>query len=118
VDAARRRDRVSGAAIVAGLVPYWEAVSKASDALYWLGQAVDAPGLPDALAARLAIGTAFFLRLTGDNPARVNALSKRALNIAIQTSDKRLRANSLVSLGGASLMDVRAEAASPLFLKR
>jgi len=110
-------DRVSGAAIVAGLVPYWEAVSKASDALYWLGQAVDAPGLPEALAARLAIGTAFFLRLTGDNPARVTALSRRALNIAIQTSDKRLRASALVSLGGASLMDVRAEAASPLFLE-
>jgi diguanylate cyclase (GGDEF)-like protein len=110
-------DRVSGAAIVAGLVPYWEAVSKASDALYWLGQAVDAPGLPEALAARLAIGTAFFHRLTGDNPARVTALSRRALNIAIQSSDKRLRANALVSLGGASLMDVRAEAASPLFLE-
>ena len=65
---------------MAGLVPYWEAVSKASDALYWLGQAVDAPGLPEALAARLAIGTAFFHRLTGDNPARVTALSRRALN--------------------------------------
>jgi tetratricopeptide (TPR) repeat protein len=98
-------------------VPYWEAVSKASDALYWLGIALDAPGLPDALSARLAIGTTFFLRLTGDNPARVTALSRRALNIAVATSDKKLRANALVSLGGASLMDVRAEAASPLFLE-
>ncbi len=110
-------DRVSGATIVAGLVPYWEAVSKSADALYWLGTALDAPGLPDALSARLAIGTAFFLRLTGDNPARVTALSRRALNIAIATSDKKLRANALVSLGGASLMDVRAEAAEPLFLE-
>jgi diguanylate cyclase (GGDEF)-like protein len=110
-------DKVSGAAIVAGLVPYWEAVSKASDALYWLGIALEAPGLPDALSARLAIGTAFFLRLTGDNPARVTALSRRALNIALASCDKKLRANALVSLGGASLMDVRAEAASPLFLE-
>jgi diguanylate cyclase (GGDEF)-like protein len=110
-------DAVSGAAIVSGLVPYWEAVSRASDALYWLGIALNTPGLPDALQAKLAIGTAFFLRLTGDNPVRVTALSRRALNIALASGDKRLRANALVSLGGASLMDVRAEAASPLFIE-
>ena len=74
-------------------------------------------GLPDALSAKLAIGTAFFLRLTGDNPVRVTALSRRALNIAIASGDKRMRANALVSLGGAALMDVRAEAASPLFIE-
>jgi diguanylate cyclase (GGDEF)-like protein len=110
-------DAVAGAAIVAGLVPYWEAVSRAADALYWLGVALNAPGLPEALQAKLAIGTAFFLRLTGDNPVRVSALSRRALNIALASGDKRLRANALVSLGGASLMDVRAEAASPLFIE-
>jgi diguanylate cyclase (GGDEF)-like protein len=110
-------DRESGAAIVAGLVPYWEAVSKASDALYWLGIALGAPDLPDALRARLAIGTAFFLCLTGDDPARAAALSRRALDIAGASSDTCLRAHALVSLCGASLMDVRAEAASPLFLE-
>jgi tetratricopeptide (TPR) repeat protein len=110
-------DQVAGAAIVAGLVPYWEAVSKASDALYWLGIALNATGLPDELSAKLAIGTAFFLRLTGDNPVRVTALSRKALNIALALGDKRLRASALVSLGGASLMEVRAEAASPLFIE-
>jgi len=110
-------DQVAGATIVAGLVPYWEAVSRASDALYWLGIALNAKGLPDALSAKLAIGTAFFLRLTGDNPVRVTALSRRALNIAIASGDKRMRASALVSLGGAALMDVRAEAASPLFIE-
>lgn len=110
-------DQIAGATIVAGLVPYWEAVSRAADALYWLGIALNAPGLPDELSARLCIGTAFFLRLTSDNPVRVAALSRRALNIALALGDKRLRANALVSLGGASLMDVRAEAASPLFIE-
>jgi non-specific serine/threonine protein kinase len=108
-------DRVAGATIVAGLVPYWEAVSKTADALYWLNTALDAPGLPDPLIARLAIGTAFFLRLTSDEPGRATALSRRALQIAKIAGDERMRANALVSLGGASLMDVRAADASPLF---
>jgi len=108
-------DQVAGAAIVASLVPYWEAVSKVADALYWLGIALRAPGLPDALVARLAIGTAFFLRLTSDEPVRTMQLSRRALQIARALGDDRLRANALVSLGGASLMDVRTDAASPLF---
>jgi len=110
-------DQVAGAAIVAGLVPYWEAVSKASDALYWLGDRAQCHGTADELSAKLAIGTAFFLRLTGDNPVRVTALSRKALNIALALGDKRLRASALVSLGGASLMEVRAEAASPLFIE-
>jgi len=108
-------DAVAGASIVAGLVPYWEAVSKTSDALYWLNTALEAPGLPEALVARLAIGTAFFLRMTGDDPGRATALSRKALQLAKSLGDERLRANALVSLGGATLMDVRADDASPLF---
>jgi non-specific serine/threonine protein kinase len=108
-------DRIAGASIVAGLVPYWEAVSKTADALYWLKVALDAPGLPDELVARLAVGAAFFLRMTNDEPERATALSRRALDIAIAAGDERARANALVSLGGSSLMDVRTDAASPLF---
>jgi diguanylate cyclase (GGDEF)-like protein len=108
-------DRVSGASIVAGLVPYWEAVSKTADALYWLNTALeDAAGLPEELVGRLSVGAAFFLRMTNDEPERAATLSRRALDIAVAAGDERARANALVSLGGSSLMDVRAEAAAPL----
>jgi tetratricopeptide (TPR) repeat protein len=55
------------------------------------------------------------LRLTSDEPHRVSTLSRRALAIARSLGDDRMRANALVSLVGASLMDVRADAAAPLF---
>jgi diguanylate cyclase (GGDEF)-like protein len=108
-------DAVSGATIVAGLVPYWEAVSRSSDALFWLNTALKARGLPDLLIARLSIGTAFFLRLTSDEPHRVTTLSRRALSIATAVRDDRLRANAMVSLGGGALMDVRLKDALPFF---
>ena len=108
-------DTVAGASIVASLVPYWEAVSRSADALFWLNTALVATGLPDLLIAQLSIGTAFFLRLTSDEPHRVTTLSRRALAIASAAGNDRMRANALVGLGGASLMDVRADAATPLF---
>jgi diguanylate cyclase (GGDEF)-like protein len=106
-------DRVAGATTVVGLVPYWEAVSRASDALYWLGVALEQPGLPDKLVAKLALCTAFFLRITNDDSRRVNSLGNKALKIAVATGDEMLRGMALVNIGGAALMDLRAEAARP-----
>ena len=108
-------DAVTGATIVADLVPYWEAASKPGDALLWLEIAHATDGLPPELRARIELAIAFFLRTTNDDPIRTGELARRALDFAIATGDDRTLCVALVNVGGAHLMQNGTDEAVPAF---
>ena len=76
-------DRVAGATIAVGLIPFWEATSKSADARVWLEAALVAEGLPDPLVAQLSSGRCvLFAHRQRGSGARRPAQPARARNRA------------------------------------
>lgn len=111
------QDVVTGAAIAAGLMPYWEATSRApAGVLLWLERALAAEEqLPPLLVAQLYLATTFILRQASIEPQRALALAERAAAIARDAGEARLSALAALNIGGAHLMLIDVEAAQPFF---
>ncbi len=111
------QDVPTGAAIAAGLMPYWEATSRTpASALRWLERALSFEAeIPAPLVAQLCLATTFFLRQSSIEPQRALALAERARAIAHSAGDARLSALAALNAGGAHLMRIDVAAAQPFF---